>query len=42
MARPEAVSYDGIAGDVLSAGHFHSDENSRLYREERFAGSPVD
>lgn len=31
MADSEAVTYDGIAGDVLSAGHFHDDENSRLY-----------
>jgi hypothetical protein len=36
MSSPDAVSYDGIAGDVLSAGHFHDDENSRLYREQRF------
>jgi hypothetical protein len=36
MADREAVSYDGIDGDVLSAGHFHVDENSRLYREGRF------
>lgn len=36
MADGEAVSYDGIAGDVLSAGHFHDDENSRLYRARRF------
>jgi asparagine synthase (glutamine-hydrolysing) len=36
MADAEAVSYDGIAGDVLSAGHFHDDENSRLYRAGRF------
>jgi asparagine synthetase B (glutamine-hydrolysing) len=36
IANPAAVSYDGIAGDVLSAGHFHSDENSSLYRAGRF------
>jgi asparagine synthetase B (glutamine-hydrolysing) len=36
MAHPEAVSYDGIAGDVLSAGHFHDEQNSRLYRQGRF------
>jgi hypothetical protein len=36
MRDPEAVSYDGIDGDVLSAGHFHDDENSRLYRAGRF------
>jgi hypothetical protein len=36
MANPDAVSYDGIDGDVLSAGHFHDDENSRLYRAGRF------
>ncbi len=36
MADSEAVIYDGIAGDVLSAGLFHNDENSRLYREGRF------
>lgn len=36
MADEEAVSYDGIAGDVLSAGHFHDPENSRLYRAGRF------
>ncbi len=36
MAHPGAASYDGIAGDVLSAGHFHDDENSRLYRAGRF------
>jgi asparagine synthase (glutamine-hydrolysing) len=36
MRSPDAVSYDGIAGDVLSAGHFHDDENSRLYREQGF------
>jgi hypothetical protein len=35
MANTEAVSYDGIDGDVLSAGHFHDDENSRLYRAGR-------
>jgi hypothetical protein len=35
MAHPEAISYDGLDGDVLSAGHFHLDENSRLYREGR-------
>ncbi len=36
MADKEAVTYDGIAGDVLSAGHFHDDENSRLYRAGHF------
>jgi asparagine synthase (glutamine-hydrolysing) len=36
MAHSEAVSYDGIDGDVLSAGHFHDDENSRLYRHDKF------
>jgi asparagine synthase (glutamine-hydrolysing) len=36
MGSPFAVSYDGIAGDVLSAGHFHNDEKSRLYREHKF------
>jgi hypothetical protein len=36
MADGEAVTYDGIAGDVLSAGHFHDDENSRLYRAGRY------
>jgi hypothetical protein len=36
MRSGHAVSYDGIAGDVLSAGHFHDDENSRLYREQKF------
>jgi asparagine synthase (glutamine-hydrolysing) len=36
MADPQAVTYDGVAGDVLSAGHFHDDENSRLYRDGRF------
>jgi hypothetical protein len=36
IADPEAVSYDGIAGDVLSAGHFHDDENSALYHAGRF------
>ena len=36
MADPAAVTYDGIAGDVLSAGHFHDDENSRLYRDGRW------
>jgi asparagine synthase (glutamine-hydrolysing) len=36
MADAEAISYDGIDGDVLSAGHFHDDENSRLYRAGRF------
>jgi hypothetical protein len=48
MAHPNAVSYDGIDGDVLSAGHFHDDENSRLYRAgrlnevaERLAPHPV-
>jgi len=32
IANSKAVAYDGIAGDVLSAGHFHDDENSALYR----------
>ena len=36
MSDSEAVTYDGLDGDVLSAGHFHDDENSRLYRAERF------
>src|SRR5262249_52907013 len=36
MAHPSAVAYDGIDGDVLSAGHFHDDENSRLHREGRW------
>ena len=36
MADGEAVTYDGIAGDVLSARHFHDHENSRLYRVGRY------
>lgn len=36
MRDSDAVTYDGLDGDVLSAGHFHDDENSRLYRAGRF------
>lgn len=33
--NPHAV-YDGIAGDVLSAGHFLTDERLNLFRQEKF------
>lgn len=33
--NPHAV-YDGIAGDVLSAGHFLTKERLKLFREEKF------
>ncbi len=28
--------YEGLAGDVIANGHFHNDENSRLYYAGRF------
>jgi len=36
IADSEAVTYDGLAGDILSAGLFQNDEHTRLYRAERF------
>jgi len=36
IADPDVVSYDGLAGDVLSAGLFQDNENSTLYRSGRF------
>jgi hypothetical protein len=33
---PEGVVFDGVAGDVLSAGHFSSERRLSLYRSSQF------
>ncbi|HMS41491.1 MAG TPA: asparagine synthase C-terminal domain-containing protein [Pyrinomonadaceae bacterium] len=36
VSKNPCVIYDGIAGDVLSAGHFLTDKRLKLFREENF------